>query len=64
MSNLSRIKKQLSMSTTLPAGNDGETPQWMMGSAHSHSHDHSSCCGHDHHHDEDEDTTNPTGGCC
>jgi len=70
MNNIDRIKKQLSMSTTLPAGSaGGGAPQYMMGSAQAHDHTHShdgSCCGHDHGHDEecDEDTTNPSGGCC
>ncbi|MGH1404210.1 MAG: hypothetical protein ACRBDL_08190 [Alphaproteobacteria bacterium] len=78
MSNFKAIKKQLSMSTTLPAGSGGEASPWMMGSAHqpSHTHHHAedgSCCGHEHHdhdhahhHDDDEceeDHTNPSGGC-
>ncbi|MBK9586014.1 MAG: hypothetical protein KA099_09600 [Alphaproteobacteria bacterium] len=63
MSNsFSRIKKALSMSTTLPAGSGGG-PLWLeglMGHGHSHSdhhdhHDHDGCCGHDHDHDHHHD---------
>lgn len=69
MSDFNRIKKSLSLSTTMPAGTgQATTGQWLMGSAkqhHHHDHEHKSdgsCC--DHHHDEDEDHTNPSGGCC
>jgi hypothetical protein len=71
-----KIKKSLSMSTTLPLGTAGAGLP-LMGSTHVHKAD-GSCCGHDHHHhtdhhhdggccdhDHDEDdTTNPKGGCC
>ncbi len=54
----SRIKRALSMSTTLPAGSDGGPGWFGHGLAHSHHHDHhhhhDGCCGQDHgeeHHD-------------
>jgi ABC-type Zn2+ transport system substrate-binding protein/surface adhesin len=46
-----KIKKSLSMSTTLPVGSAGGG-MFMMGSAHTHEHKaDGSCCGHDHSHD-------------
>ncbi len=53
--NFSRIKKALSMSTTMPAGTAG-SEGWLMGSAtlsHSRTHEHNhdgSCCDHHHNH--------------
>ncbi|MCB1682596.1 MAG: hypothetical protein KDI65_11770 [Alphaproteobacteria bacterium] len=72
----SRIKKALSMSTTLPAGSGGG-PLWLegglMGHGHAHSdhhdhHHHDGCCGHDHdhhhvHHGAEQEHDHE-GACC
>ena len=51
MTDINRIKKLLSNSTTMPAGSGGAAVPHLFGN-HGHSHTHSadgSCCGHDHH---------------
>jgi hypothetical protein len=63
MKDFDKIKRALSLSSTLPIVSAGSQPI-LMGSTHIHSADGSCCGGGHHHHDDEEDTTNPRGGCC